>query len=286
MKTLTHKQRILLNVVDGLSEKGKSSRFMVVKNLFLLAQEERVGSLIKFYNFFPYKYGPFSNVCYTDISKLENGGLLIESGKHLALTDKGKQASMTANRKASLRANRAVNRFNSDREIREYVYGKYPEYTVKSELITVPQKQVTPGIFTIGYEGKDIDLFLNNLIQNNIDILIDVRKNPFSMSFNFTKQKLNNFLIKSGIQYLHIPELGIEGKLRDNLSTLKEYQNLFKQYEITTLKTQTDEIKHIVDLGKIQRVALMCFEANKDFCHRGTIAEYIERLHELKVFHL
>src|SRR5665648_700554 len=168
MKNLTHKQRILLKVVDGLFEMGNSSRFMVVKNLFLLAHEERVGSLIKFYNFFPYKYGPFSNVCYADISKLESEGLLIEAGKHLALTDKGKQASITANRKASLRTNRAVKRFNSDREIREYVYREFPEYTVKSELIKLPQKQVIPGIFTIGYEGKDIDSFLNNLIQNDI----------------------------------------------------------------------------------------------------------------------
>jgi len=124
------------------------------------------------------------------------------------------------------------------------------------------------------------------LIQNDIGILIDVRKNPFSMNFNFTKKKLTNFLNKSDIQYLHIPELGIEGRLRDNLSTLKEYQILFKQYETTTLETQSGEIKQIVDLGKKQRIALMCFEANKDFCHRGIIAENIERQHELGVVHL
>lgn len=106
------------------------------------------------------------------------------------------------------------------------------------------------------------------------------------MNFNFTKKKLTNFLNKSDIQYLHIPELGIEGRLRDNLSTLKEYQILFKQYETTTLETQSGEIKQIVDLGKKQRIALMCFEANKDFCHRGIIAENIERQHELGVVHL
>ena len=53
MRNLTHKQRALLKVIEKLEEKGTSSKFMLVKTLFLLANEENVGRLIKFYNFFP-----------------------------------------------------------------------------------------------------------------------------------------------------------------------------------------------------------------------------------------
>ncbi|HJH32777.1 MAG TPA: DUF488 family protein [Methanosarcinaceae archaeon] len=286
MKLLTHKQRILLKVIEELAEKGISSKFMLVKNLFLLYKENNMGHLIKFYNFYPYKYGPFSNECYADLSKLERAGLVVEERKHLVLTEKGKQAASTSNRKALYVVKKTANRFKSDREIRKYVYSHYPEYTVKSEIAPTPEKRYTSGIFTIGYEGKDIDSFLNILIKNEIDVIVDVRKNPFSMKFNFTKNKLKNYLKKVDIQYVHIPELGIEGKLRDDLSTMEDYQNLFEQYKATTLKERSDQIERIVKLGEKHRASLMCFEASKNFCHRGIIAENIKIQYDVGVTHL
>ena len=277
MRTLTHKQRALLNVVERLAEKGNSSRFMLIKTLFLLAIEENVGRLLKFYNFFPYKFGPFSNVCYTDLSILEREGYLLEKEKQLAITVKGKEAIKGTSLPVSLKIKRVINKFNSDHEIKEYVYKNYKDYTIKSEIIPHMKIQnVSAGVFTIGYEGKDIDSFLNVLIKNEIDLLIDVRKNPFSMNFSFMKDKLKNYLGKTGIDYMHIPELGIDGELRENLFTINDYQNLFKQYETTTLVQQHEQIVRIIKLSEKHRVALMCFEVNKNMCHRGIIANYIE----------
>ncbi|HEY9245739.1 MAG TPA: DUF488 family protein [Candidatus Methanoperedens sp.] len=278
MRTLTHKQRVLLKVVERLAEKGKSSKFMLVKTLFLLAVEENMGRIVKFYNFFPYKFGPFSNVCYTDLSILEREGYLLENEKQLALTMKGVEAIKGTNLPISLKIKRVTGKFNSDREIREYVYKNHKEYTIKSEIIPHAEAQnAATGVFTIGYEGKDIDSFLNILIKNEIDLLIDVRKNPFSMNFSFTKDKLKNYLGKTGIEYIHIPELGIDGELRENLVTITDYQNLFKQYEATTLVQEYQQILHIMKLSEKHRVALMCFEANKNMCHRGIIADNIEK---------
>ncbi|HHT9139159.1 MAG TPA: DUF488 domain-containing protein [Candidatus Wunengus sp. YC60] len=278
MRTLTHKQRVLLKVVERLAEKGNSSRFMLVKTLFLLAIEENIGRLIKFYNFFPYKFGPFSNVCYTDLSILEKEGYLLENEKHLALTVKGEDAIKGINLPVSLKIKRVISKFNSDREIREYVYKNYQDYTIKSEIIPHAKTQnISSGLFTIGYEGKDIDSFLNILIKNKIDLLIDVRKNPFSMNFSFTKGRLEKYLEKIGIEYIHIPELGIDGELRENLFTINDYQNLFKQYEATTLLQQREQVLQIIKLSEKRRVALVCFEADKNMCHRGVIANYIEK---------
>jgi len=278
MRNLTHKQRALLKVIEKLAEKGTSSKFMLVKTLFLLANEENMGRLIKFYNFFPYKYGPFSNVCYTDLSILGREGYLLENEAHLVLTLNGKEAIKNMNSPISLKIKRVINKFNSDREIKEYVYKNYTEYTIKSEIIPHAEKQEnSSGIFTIGYEGKDIDAFLNILLKNEINLLIDVRKNAFSMSFSFTKNKLMNYLEKTGIEYLHTPVLGIEGELRENLSTINDYHNLFKQYEVTILKDNFESVRRIVKLGKEKKVVLMCFEADKNMCHRGVIAKNIEK---------
>ena len=115
------------------------------------------------------------------------------------------------------------------------------------------------------------------MIKNEITLLIDVRKNAFSMNFSFTKNKLMNYLEKTGIKYIHTPELGIDGELRESLSTINDYQNLFKKYEATTLIDNYEHIIRIAEWGKEKRVALMCFEANKNMCHRGVIANYIEQ---------
>lgn len=286
MKLLTHKQRILLKVVESLSEKNNSSRFMLVKTLFLLAHEENMGRLIKFYNFFPYRYGPFSNVCYADLYKLEQAGLLTEGGTHPTPTEAGRQAATSADRRAAMRVKRVTNRFNSNREIREYVYRNYPKYTVKSEIVPAVEEHSPPALFTIGYEGRDIDSFLNILIQNQIDLLIDVRKNPFSMNFSFTRSKLENYLGKVDIRYIHIPELGIDGESRKNLVTRRDYQILFERYEATTLKEHPEEVKRIIGLGEDHRAALLCFEADVNLCHRGVIARQIEMQQNKGVIHL
>jgi len=286
MKTLTHKQRILLKVVESLSEKNNSSRFMLVKTLFLLARDEDIGHLIKFYNFFPYKYGPFSNVCYADLYKLEQAGLLTEDGTHLTPTEAGRKAATSADRRASMKIKRVTSRFNSNREIKDYVYRNYHEYTVKSEIAPAADIRSPPALFTIGYEGRDIDSFLNVLIQNQIDLLIDVRKNPFSMNFSFVKSKLENYLGKVDIQYTHIPKLGIDGELRKNLVTRRDYQMLFKRYEATTLKEHSKEVKRIIGLGEDHRAALLCFEADVNLCHRGIIARDIEKQQKKEVIHL
>lgn len=283
MKVVTHKQRALLYTIDRLSEKRISSKFMIVKNLFLLAEEEKMNAFIKFYNFYPYKYGPFSNECYSDLSKLQQEGYIKENNKKLELTEKGKDASKTTDKKAKFRINRVTSRFSSSTEIKDYVYQKYPQYTTKSELLPKGNNSSAPDIFTIGYEGRDIDQFLNLLIQNNIETLIDVRKNPFSMKFFFTKNKLSSHLENVGIKYIHIPELGIEGDERQNLLTIEDYKILFDKYQKTTIIQEQNKIEDIIKIGKSNRIALMCFEADINTCHRGIIAKEISKLEQREV---
>lgn len=287
MKNLNHRQRALLYTIDGLHERDLSSRFMIMKSLFLSSHVEKIDKLIKFYHFFPYHYGPFSNVCYTDISKLQKEGYIIEKEKKFKLTEKGKVALKGIDPKAMLKINRVVRKFESNKEIMVYVYRKFPDYTIKSKLLP-PQndRRHEPSLFTIGYEGRDIDLFLNVLIQNFIDILVDVRKNPFSMKFNFTKNRLKNYLENSEIQYIHIPELGIEGEKRKDLVTLKDYEKLFENYEKTTIKENPELLDKIVELSRNHRVALMCFEADVNMCHRGIIARNIAQKENMEILNI
>ena len=107
-------------------------------------------------------------------------------------------------------------------------------------------------------------------------MLCDVRKNAYSQKYGFSKSQLQKACEGVDIYYVHIPELGIESEFRQNLSSQKDYDLLFDNYEKTTLKKQTEslmKIKCLVD--KYGRVALTCFEKNPLQCHRSRVAKYV-----------
>jgi len=79
---------------------------------------------------------------------------------------------------------------------------------------------------------------VNNLIKNDVRLLCDVRKNPLSRKFGFSKGNLSILLPKLGIKYMHIPELGIVSKNRKTLAITEDYKVLFRQYTKTLLEKE------------------------------------------------
>jgi uncharacterized protein (DUF488 family) len=266
-----NRQKLLLRVVKALSEKGISSRTYLVKAMFLLRQRlgfERVG-----YDFFPYKYGPFSNVIYEDFAALEKEGLFDEAG--LCLTKDGAKFvdELKENEEVSSELQGILSDFPSTFKIKGFVYENYPEFTVRS----TSQKRALVkenGFCSIGYEGKSIDAFLNELIQHNVSMLADVRRNAFSMKKGFSKALLKHYLERTGIAYLHFPELGIESEKRKDLDSAADYKELFKDYG-KSLPARKEKVAELEQLGKSEKVALMCFEADKNFCHRGVLSDFL-----------
>ena len=193
----------------------------------------------------------------------------------MCLTGKGKRfvEALDKNEEASSELNRVISDFPSTFKIRSFVYENYPEFTIRStSLKKKPVKE--RGICSIGYEGKTIDSFLNDLTQHNVSLLVDVRRNAFSMKKGFSKNQLNYYLEKAGIGYLHFPELGIESEKRKDLDSAADYKELFKEYR-KTLPAKKEKIEELKKLGKENKVSLMCFEADKNFCHRGVLSDFL-----------
>lgn len=268
-----NRQKLLLQVIKALSGKGISSKTYLVKTVFLLRQ--RLGFDSIGYNFFPYKYGPFSNVIYEDFGVLEKKGLFDEAG--LCLTRKGKKfvESLKGNEKVFFELNEIISDFPSVSKIKGFVYANYPWFAVRSTSLKKEARK-EHGICSIGYEGKSIDAFLNKLIRHNVSLLVDVRKNAFSMKKGFSKNRLKHYLKKAGIDYLHFPELGVESDKRRGLNSEAAYQELFKGYR-KSLLTRKEKIVELEALGKEDKVALMCFEADKNFCHRGVLSDFLKQ---------
>jgi uncharacterized protein (DUF488 family) len=132
-------------------------------------------------------------------------------------------------------------------------------------------------LYTIGYEGRTIDGYLNLLLRNNVCALVDVRKNPFSRKHGFSQRNLSFYAKKAGIYYYHIPELGVPSSLRKALDHEEAYHSLFNYYKTQVLPNQVEglqKIRHLID--KYHRIALTCFEADPSYCHRHKITEVFE----------
>ncbi len=133
-----------------------------------------------------------------------------------------------------------------------------------------------PRIFTIGYEKKPFNSFLDILLRNKIDILADVRHNAFSMRPDFRKARLAGHLSGVGVEYVHFPGLGIPGRVRREFGGEGPAKLLF-HYSRNILPEKEEDFEKLVSLGRKKRIAIMCFEKDVECCHRGVIAQEIEK---------
>lgn len=286
---LYQRQKILLALLDALGGRVANRDFQKLLFLYCHEWEENAS-----YEFVPYRFGGFSFTSYADKRKLMEKGLIAEEEKAWRLTDAGKN---TIRFPLSLRnrPQRFAARYadlSGDELVRE-VYRRFPWSAARSEIAakilrnepetlerieeSKPGKSV-PGICTIGYEGKSLEHYLNSLIGNGVNLLCDVRKNPLSRKYGFSKGVLSSSCEKLGIRYEHLRELGIDSRERKELETQRDYDNLFARYEREHLPKQT------ISLGKIRgwvdegyRVALTCFELHPQQCHRHCVAKALER---------
>ncbi|NBP71037.1 MAG: DUF488 domain-containing protein [Cytophagia bacterium] len=178
----------------------------------------------------------------------------------------------------------------------KHTYINYPFYATKSEIagdiLTDTELQKVKAaqpsnnetiLFTIGYEGISLEEYLVRLLKKDVKVLVDVRNNPLSMKYGFSKSQLKRYCENLGIMYVHIPEVGIKSEQRQELNTQADYDKLFKVYRKNNLTKTVDSQTQILNLLKEnKRIALTCFEANICQCHRKHLAEAIERLPDFK----
>jgi len=236
----------------------------LVKLMFLLSQDWRL------YDFVPYRFGPFSFQLYHDLLHLQRDGYIKMDENTVGFND-GMVMKPDFFIQESIK--KCVSDFSNqgDKQVIDYVYNRFPEFTIFSEIKRIQKyNRDETGITTIGYEGRTIDAFLFTLIQNKICTLIDVRKNPYSMKYGFTKSPLSEYLRNLGMSYMHLPELGIEAERRRNLS-LNGSKRLLESYELE-LKSKKSDLSRIRERAEKEKVALMCFERDVRHCHRGVIA--------------
>lgn len=134
-------------------------------------------------------------------------------------------------------------------------------------------------LFTVGYESTSIDQFVEFLAQKEIDIVVDVRKNPVSRKKGFSKNRLAQNLSDKGIEYLHLPSLGVPTEWRRKAKAkIITRQKMFQEYVKKVLPKERKDINLIRKLLREKKTCLLCFETDPSDCHRRYVSDEVRRL--------
>jgi uncharacterized protein (DUF488 family) len=141
------------------------------------------------------------------------------------------------------------------------------------------------GVYTAGYEGQSIDGFLNMLVQQGIRLVIDVRNNPVARRYGFHKATLSRLAGYLDLEYVHVPELGVQSQYRKGLASLSDYEALFEQYKAHIAKHEEEAVHRIAQLMNEKPSVLVCMERDPNYCHRSRLAEVVADRTHLPVQH-
>jgi hypothetical protein len=282
-----YRRKLILAILEVFG--GKLPKINLQKLIFLVTNRQPK----PVYEFIPFKFGSYSYSANADFTAMVKHGLLEEDSTSFAKKDK-QNYLQTLNDIDRKLVNQIYLLFkNHDANgLMKHTYINYPYYAINSttaskllnneQLKIVNSKRPTISntvLFTIGYEGVSLEAYLNKLIKNNIKVLVDVRNNPLSQKYGFSKSLLQKYCENLKIEYLHFSELGIQSEFRQVLNDQNDYDLLFNSYKKLTLpKTISTQEKILSLLIKKQRIALTCFEANICQCHRKHLAEAITQL--------
>ena len=119
-------------------------------------------------------------------------------------------------------------------------------------------------IYTIGYQGMDINFFMKALKGHDIKTLIDVRSKPTGWNPAFREKAMENRTAREGIKYLW------RGRTLGGFSKISE-----------------GDIISLIQFCKGKKACLMCMEADPLKCHRHyELAERLKEYGGVRVTHI
>jgi uncharacterized protein (DUF488 family) len=132
-------------------------------------------------------------------------------------------------------------------------------------------------LYTIGYEGTDIDRFVATLKAVGVRVLVDVRALPLSRKKGFSKNGLRARIEREGMEYVHFSALGDPKKGRDaaRAGRFDQFRAIYNKH-----LAQTEPQAKLRQLGAVVKerpTCLMCFERDPTECHRLIIASQLPK---------
>ena len=100
------REKIVLQLLSCFTE--PLDKISLVKFVFLLRHQTMLNAMSSFYDFVPYKFGPFSFTLYRDLERLSDKNLVVLKDTKVALSEIGKSLLQENKRSLSSTVSSAV----------------------------------------------------------------------------------------------------------------------------------------------------------------------------------
>lgn len=125
------------------------------------------------------------------------------------------------------------------------------------------------AIAGIGYQGRSAESLTQTLAEAGVSTVVDVRETPWSRKAGLSKTKLSERLAESGIRYVHLREAGNPKEIRRAAQSMEECLAGYRAH----VACDPSFLKDIFEIAQGSLVALLCYEADGECCHRSVIFE-------------
>ena len=88
-----------------------------------------------------------------------------------------------------------------------------------------------------------------------------------------------------GLEYTHLADLGCPKPIRDRYREDADWRH-YKEDFLKYLKTQKEAVKELAKLASSSNCALLCFEADFNYCHRSMVADAVKQQCGIRVSHI
>ena len=143
-------------------------------------------------------------------------------------------------------------------------------------------------LYTIGHNGHGgLTGLINTLNDNDIKLVVDVRRKAWSAHPDYRKNNLKNWLDETGIYYVHIPEVAPSNEMRvwwnDILKKyppagekvpFKEWEKYIEKFCTPELELQVQSLAEYIKEINIT-ACLLCAENSAENCHRSIVADML-----------
>ena len=130
------------------------------------------------------------------------------------------------------------------------------------------------SIYSVGYEGRSIDEFVDVLVAHSVELVVDVRLNAISRKRGFSKTALTTALADASIGYHHERSLGNPKDNRDDFRSGLPAARA--RYQRHLRNGASDCLRAVTELARRHTVALLCFEHDHSTCHRSCITDHMQ----------
>lgn len=145
----------------------------------------------------------------------------------------------------------------------------------------------SPALYSLGYQLRSVDEFVQVLSRAGVDVVVDVREVPWSRKPGFSKTALEGALEAAGIAYEHARFAGNPKALRRAADSHEDCLASYAAYldERPDLVAGLDGLvgEH---LGGGRSVCLVCYERHPHDCHRSILIERLRGVRQVEVVHL